>query len=418
VAVTLIPSISIGFQVPFTTKGPVITGVTTSEAWVTWYTSHHQGTPSGANECARDSDKKTIPTLTLSTVSQGSPSNVKTYTSPECSRFHKVHLVNLSPGTSYKLTLDRPYGDDKATPQGQFTTPPASTSVLVKFIVYGDNRDEPVTSPSTRPNHQALVDAIVQNEPDSAFLVNVGDLALNYPSTIAGDDRGYTEFFNVERKLLATRPIFTAFGNHESLDTEFYDKMMSAPTLGNAQHPYYFSIDWGSVHIAFLNPTEGILNLAEGGNTPLVTDDQVTWLEKDLAAAKSSGRKIFIVSHQGAYSYCTEKCHGGLSYIQSKVVPLIVKYGVLNIFAGHDHYYERGRQSCINFVVVGAGGAPMYDPNPSAPGVVAAKKTTSYLVVTVDGSTVSAVAKDTDGKEIDRFEMLPPGCGPLDENKF
>ena len=67
VAVLATSGVAAADQYPYVVKGPVITGVTDSEAWVSWYTSHHQGTSSFLNECYNDALTGTpndeIPTL-------------------------------------------------------------------------------------------------------------------------------------------------------------------------------------------------------------------------------------------------------------------------------------------------------------------------------------------------------------------
>jgi len=228
-----------------------------------------------------------------------------------------------------------------------------------------------------------------------------------------GDDRGYTAFFDVERDLLATHPIAPVFGNHESVDTTFFDGLLSAPTFAGQPHPYYFSFDWGQVHIACLDSFEGPTDLLLGGaRRPEVTDEQAQWLDADLAAAKGQGKQLFIMIHQGAFSHGIGSApHGGLADVQNKIVPLMTKHGVLAMFAGHDHYYQRGHEGCIDYVVTGAGGAEMYEPDPNAPGVVKTFQDVSYVAVTVDTTGVaSAETKDALGNVIDQFILRPASC--------
>jgi hypothetical protein len=74
--------------------------------------------------------------------------------------------------------------------------------------------------------------------------------------------------------------------------------------------------------------------------------------------------------------------------------------------------YERGHEGCIDYFVVGAGGAETIDPDLHAPGVAAGTSATSYLVITVAGSTASAEAKDTNGNVVDRLDLKPASCAP------
>ncbi|HEY3445691.1 MAG TPA: MYXO-CTERM sorting domain-containing protein [Myxococcales bacterium] len=406
--VLLSPALASAAMDPYVNKGPVILGVTQTEAWVSWYTVHHQGEASFANNCYNDaltgSANDTIPTLTLM-LPNGSGA---TFEDATCSRFHKVHLVNLQPGTAYTFTLDmeRASGGPKAS--GSFKTAPAVAGPL-KFVVYGDNRNAELTSTSTRPLHEAVVGAIQAHDSDADFLLNTGDMALNLP-VVSGDDRGYTEFFEIENPLLSTHPSTFAFSNHESIDPEFYDGLANAAGFAGAAHPHYFSFDWGRVHVAVLDAFEGA-HSTFSGNEPKVTDAQATWLDSDLAAAQARGQKIFLMSHHGAFSHGTGDAHGGNADMQSKIVPLMTKYGVLSTFAGHDHYFEHGREACTDYLVVGAGGAPLYAPDFTAAGLVYAFAEPSFVVVTVDESgNAKGVAKDGQGNVIHAFDFVPAGC--------
>jgi len=395
---------------PYVTKGPVISGVSRTEAWVAWATAHHQGT---GTVCTTDSwtgsPNTDVPALALSpSVPAGS-----VFRDSNCSRDHKVHLTGLSPGVRYAFSLDKPWvGGTPAT--GSFTTAPDGVDGRFSFVVYGDTRDNPTLQASTRPDHLA-VSAAVLGETDASFLLNTGDLALNILA-VSGDDRGYTEFFEVERQLLANRPVFTVIGNHETIDTSDFDAIMNAPGFDGSPHPYYASVEWGQVHVAFVDAFEGPpTSLGFGGRAPAVSPSQLAWLESDLANARESGRIVFLVAHQGPYSHSNDaSAHGGSPDVRDRVVPLMLRYGVRAVFAGHDHYYQRGHEGCVDYFVVGGGGAPMYEPDASAPGVAVAVKAPSYAVVTVDGQRATLLAKKTDGTLIDSFELREPDgteCG-------
>jgi hypothetical protein len=94
----------------------------------------------------------------------------------------------------------------------------------------------------------------------------------------------------------------------------------------------------------------------------------------------------------------------------------LVAHHVAAIFSGHDHYYQHGRGGggCLDYFVVGGGGAPMYEPTPpgpDAPGVLVSKKASSYMVVTVKGRSATFEAKGTDGSVIDSGVLSPRPTG-------
>lgn len=383
---------------PLVQKGPVITGVTQTEAWVAWGTKHSQGDGFLCRSNALTGSNNTqIPTLTLTPAGASA-----TFSDRRCSKIHRVHLTGLRPDTLYLFTLDQPF-DDGAPAGGTFRTAPASTTGRVSFVVYGDNRESPVGQ-RWRDDHEAVATGILDHEPDAPLLVHTGDVALNIP-LVSGDDRGYTEFFDVERGLLGSRPIFVAIGNHEKLETQEFDDLLCAGCFAGEPDPYYYSVDWGPVHVAYIDAFEGPPSL-QGRDTG-ISDAQVAWLEADLEAAANRGQVLFAAMHQGPFSHGASGGHGGSQPVRDRILPILLKWGVYASLAGHDHYYQRGFENCLSYVITGAGGAPLYDPDPGAPEVAFTVKQNSYAVITVDGARVTGFAKDTQGGILDTFELKP-----------
>ncbi len=188
--------------------------------------------------------------------------------------------------------------------------------------------------------------------------------------------------------------------------------MMDPARYDGSAHPYYSSFDWGKVHIALADSFEGSpTTLGLGGLNPGISAAQTQWLDADLQAAHEAGQTSFLSLHQGPYSYYAAGSggHGGLQDAVTDFVPLMLQYGTLATFAGHDHYYERGHEGCIDYLVLGGGGAPQYAPDPTASSVIVAQELLTYMVVTVaaDGSA-SMVVKDTNGNQVDSFQFVTP----------
>ena len=412
------PAFADGF--PFVQHGPIISGVTTNDAWITWYTAHREGTGS---QCTLEEDtpffgdhNTDIPTVTLSTG--------PVLSDMTCDRYHRVHLTGLSANTSYSFTLDKPWDSATgATAKGKFTTAPDSHNTFgTKFVVYGDTRNDiTLGGTDTRADHQTLVDGILAHDGDAAFYLHTGDMALNLPG-ISGDDKGYTEFFEVERTLLANHAVFIVLGNHETIDTTFFDAMFDPSRYDGAPgntHPYYSSFDWGRAHLALGDSFEGApTTLGLGGLNPGISLAQTEWMDADLQAARSHSQTSFIAMHQGPFSHYAagSSGHGGLQDAVTNFIPLMLRYGALATFAGHDHYYQRGHEGCIDYLVLGGGGAPMYTPDSSAAGVISAQKALSYMVVNVgtDGSA-SMKVKDPGGNTLDTFQFVTPDPGCLSD---
>ena len=88
-------------------------------------------------------------------------------------------------------------------------------------------------------------------------------------------------------------------------------------------------------------------------NSNYMDKKQVEWLEKELAQDTSEWKICFL--HHAPYS--SAKKHGSDSQLREAIEPILLKYGVNVVLAGHDHVYERIKpQKGIYYFVSGAGG--------------------------------------------------------------
>jgi len=200
------------------------------------------------------------------------------------------------------------------------------------------------------------VGTILNSEPGVDFLVNVGDLALNLPGSGPEKVGGV-----LRRRALAPRGAadFRRPGRPREHRPDLVRRPAERPVFEGRAHPTYFAQDWGQVHLAFLDAFEGPAG-PTGARGALLTADQIAWLDQDLSSASAAGQSLFLVSHQGAFQpQPGPSGQGGLAQVRDQVVPLMKKYGALAMFAGHDAFYERGHEGCVDYLVVGAGGAPM-----------------------------------------------------------
>jgi hypothetical protein len=357
-------------------RGPVVVGVRSDGAYVAWETNDPQSN---------------------ATVRLGTTAGVYTASIQDSatSEHHHVQLTGLLPATTYHYAIDT----DPARQDSTFTTAPAGpVATPIRFVVYGDNR-------TGTSDHQSVVDAI-RREPNISFLVHTGDMAQNYPGFEQWD-----QFFSVEHELLRSTPIFPAIGNHETIDVlVHWSQFFSPPRFDPTSSVRYYSADFAQIHLAVMDTFDSSIPAIDS-NKDTISAAQREWLKADLDAARAKGQLIFASLHHGHASHATgSSAHGGSALVATQVIPELNARGAIAVFAGHDHMYERGCNAGIDYFVAGGGGAPLYPVDARAPGVLFAKSTFEYTVITVQGLQISGVTKDPSGAVLDSFQLPTAGC--------
>lgn len=304
---------------------------------------------------------------------------------------HRITIGSLQPQTQYRYRIE---GSD--APYVFTTAPEPGAEGPIEVLIYGDNR--------TNSGDHALVARAAAAE-HAQLALHTGDMVVN-----AKEDDSWRTWFREEHDLLAGTPLVAAVGNHEITDSG----VAYARWFKHRDRPAYWSLDYGPVHIAVMDSFE-----MAAGATPRsagVSEAQKAWLEEDLRGVPKD-RHVWLLVHQGPYSHPMHPRagHGGSEAVKGAVLAAHRIHPVEAVFAGHEHYYERGEIDGIRYFVVGGGGAPLDDPDPSFPGVQAARKALSYVTVEVCGCHASGTVKDIAGKVIDSFRLAdcPQPCGAL-----
>jgi predicted MPP superfamily phosphohydrolase len=300
-----------------------------------------------------------------------------TRSSESAKRFHSVRIDGLSPGTTYNYKVTAS-GTDSAP--ASFTTAPAENKPF-KFVLYGDNR-------SDASMHAAIVRMIEKAPAD--FLLHTGDMVQT------GDNESeWQEFFQIETKLLASRCIFAAVGNHELTTPDptgqvnFLRYFASTDDDGRERPHLYGSFRWSNTRFFMLNAMD------------TWTGEEKDWLKNELAVAMNEPGLVhrIAVMHHGPFS---SGRHGGNVRLHANGIVDILRDGkVTVVFAGHDHLYDRGEGQGIKYVVSGGAGAPLYSRGKGAQESQKFESVNHYLEVAVDGDSVSFDARRASGSIIE-----------------
>jgi hypothetical protein len=314
----------------------------------------------------------------------------RTFSDGATSAMHVVRATGLAPATSYRYFVRvgaRPVAE------GQFaTTPTQDSGAPLKFLVYGDNRTDSVA-------HAAVVRALSASPSD--FLVNTGDMVED-----GARAEDWQSFFDIEGRLLRTRALFVAIGNHELYDDRAganFARYFGFADQNGSVRPYG-TVRLSNIRFFFLNAMDDDWSSGE----------ERRWLEQQLGIADREPGLVWRIAvvHQGPWS---SGPHGPNAPLVSAHVPeLLAAHGVDLVFSGHDHIYERGDTRGMKYVISGGGGAPLYRTSKVA-STRKAESTYHFVEVTTRSEGLSLVARRVDGSLLDRCGFgkgSPWDCDP------
>lgn len=299
----------------------------------------------------------------------------------EATTEHRIVVRNLRPSTQYKYRIDGSSETDWFQ-----TAPEPGREGPFDVLVYGDNR--------TNNGDHALVARAAAAE-RAPLALHTGDMVVN-----ARDDELFRVWFEEEHELLAHSALVPTVGNHEVTDSGVaYSKFFQ-----HKGQPAYWSLEYGPLHIVVLDSFE-----VAAGATPHaggISDSQRAWFLEDVKSVPQ-GRSIWVLVHQGPYVH-PEKVrpgHGPSDAVLAAVGDARKLHPIAAVFAGHEHFYQRGETSGLTWIVLGGGGAPLDTPDTSSPDVKAAARALSYAMIHVCGCHAEGRVKDIAGKVIDSFVL-------------
>jgi len=223
-------------------------------------------------------------------------------------------LRGLTPGSEYFYRIRAGDVILAAGPELRFRTDDGAHDGRFSFFVTGDIGDR-------KGKHALTAASILRAEPRPEFGLICGDVVYQ-----DGHSDDYDEnLMRPWRDLFQRMTVWPALGNHDwHVDPE--EHFRREWYLPNNEH--YYSFDWGTAHfIALDTRDERIYDL----------DNQVRWLEQDLAAHRDAQWTFVYFHHPGLT--CTYK--GDTPAVVRHLLPVFDRYRVDVVFTGHAHTYER-----------------------------------------------------------------------------
>ncbi len=260
---------------------------------------------------------------------------------------HKVIFENLQPETKYAYRV----GDGEHWSEWfQFETSSTNAEPF-SFIYLGDVQNE-IKSLGSRTMRKAY-----SHFPNADFMLFAGDIVSR------SNEEYWREFFYAGGWMFGMMPSIVTPGNHEFDSNEngprtfskhwnqIYRMPANSPTKKYSNRNYY--LDYQGVRFISLDsPSLGYYT----EDSTLV----INWLEKTLA--ENTNRWTVFFTHYPIYS-CSQGRNN--ERYRNAIQPLLEKYNVDLVLAGHDHTYCRGFNT-ENIMVKGKN-APLYIVSVSGP---------------------------------------------------
>lgn len=245
-----------------------------------------------------------------------------------------------------------------------------------------------------------LIDIFAQDDP--RFMLYAGD-ALHTGGFASQWDR----WFQAVEPFASGRPVMQSTGNHElGGDPKLRNWQIYTAFPDDSGNAVYYSFDYGPVHFVCLDTDSGLY------------DDQLAWLEKDLAATPKPRKVAYF--HRPVFSSGT--VHGSNQELRDLLAPVFSKHHVNLVLSGHDHLYERSKPIDVLksksgpvgsykegtcYVISGGAGAGLYDAKPGNWWTAALNTTSHHFCrFKVAGSkSMTLQAVDRQGKVIDSVTL-------------
>lgn len=174
--------------------------------------------------------------------------------------------------------------------------------------------------------------------------------------------------------------IYPAFGNHD------------VPALGKQLE--LFKVE-GPYYTVQLENLEVFVVYSEDFGQA-----QRRWLESALKASKAPWKIVTL--HRPLYS---SGLHGGARSLRQTLEPLLTRYRVSLVLAGHEHSYERLEANGIVHIVTGGGGAWLRGFMSVRPQSKVRLKSPNFLILEATAEQLRVVAYNEKNTAIDQVEI-------------
>lgn len=289
---------------------------------------------------------------------------------------HTAAFDGLKPGTEYRYTVE--FG--KTSVEGGFRTL-ARDPEPITFIALGDSHAKDVIS-----------DQFAQHDPE--WIVHLGDL-VHYESY--GQYQSY--FSPMVNEMTKWQPMAVVCGNHDQPGA------LLSELFGLNPNRIYYAFEDGNVLLVALDSTVWRRADAEENTAAMLE-----WAERILRESDATWK--IVAFHEPPYDMSYRRSRWG----RDSAMPVFRRTGVDLVLNGHAHAYQRfaplyqaGENEDHPILLINSSGASDVYTTAMArhapPYLVASKEGSHYVVIHVDGQTLTGRALDGEGSLIDEFSI-------------
>lgn len=342
-------------------------------------------------------------------------------------KFRSALLTGLKPDTTYRYQLRSKGGNYTFTSKElPFRTFPAIHTPTFRFAVVGDTQrgDNKPEAAEVERNLFALM-----NDWNPTLLLHMGDLLDTGRGDGINGRKSWYRAFERNRQLRASTFMAPTIGNHCWLGKGhgwFVDYFPNLTGPAREQEgigprpPFFYSFDAAQVH--FVSLCTEAAKVSGGKDVsdqklnalPFTYQDQLAWLEQDLAATKQPWKVIYF--HKPMHTVGPYPCSDAF---RNDVGALMHKYGVQVVMSGHDHSYQKTvrldnltrKPSATGTVqlISGGGDTTQFDRKIMPDWNLIHRKINHYVQVEVTPDAMRFTAVDVQGKAFDRWQLPQQG---------
>jgi 3',5'-cyclic-AMP phosphodiesterase len=276
------------------------------------------------------------------------------------------HVAWTGAGIVYALGASGLVRATPAAAKGQF----AFVQISDSHIGYTGPANDDV-----RATLQKTVSAINAMPNQPAFVIHTGD--VTHLSKAAE--------FDDARAILSTlrAPLITIPGEHDVIGAEGPKRFAASFGRSDAAGRGWSSWDQGGIHFVSL------INVGEGETMGVLGDEQLTWLQGDLAARKPS-TPVVVFGHVPLFAVAPE--WGWTTADGTRAIAMLSRFDAATVLNGHIHQIVEHSEGKIRFATArstafpqAAPGTPNAKPGPLKVAPDSLLGVLGYRTVQVDG---------------------------------